>query len=182
VRASVFPAAFFIFTILLTLAVACGPVSGLQADGVSIAKFRAEPATVIIPYGTDHGRATLNLTLSNNRPSPCNVTVTVSENNRTVETRALSIAGNSSLSLSIPWTVKGEGVHIAGAALGGGNETAPSNMTALCEVVYGRPVENPSPWYTIPCAFLFIIIPSIAIWLLIRRMKGGDWLERAGRR
>jgi hypothetical protein len=180
-RASLRPAAFLLFIATLT-AFPAGQAAGQTADGVFIAAFSAGPGELVVQYGSEQGRATLNLTIQNGRQESCNVTVTVAENSRVMETRALSIAGNSSLNLSFPWTVRGEGIHRAVATLSGGNETAPSEMTAACEVVHSRPVLHPSPWYTIPCALLFIIVPSVAIWLLIRRMKGGEWLERKGKR
>ena len=182
VRTGVFPAALIIFATALAPFFAAQPAAGSPPDGIYIAAFYADPAELIVPYGSEQGRATLNLTLHNGRQDPCNITVTFSENGRAIETRDLAIAGNTSLNLSIPWSIRGAGVHRAMAALSSGNETEPSNMTATCEMISGRPVMNPSPWYTIPCAFLFIIIPSLAIWLFIRRMKGGDWLERWAKR
>lgn len=181
-RAAVFPAAILFFTAALAILLIGPPAEGAAPSGVFIASLSAEPEILHVPYGSESGRATLNLTLQNPQEGTLNVTVTVTEGGRSMETRAVSVPGNSSLTLRINWSVKGTGVHRAEAALGGGNESPPSHMAATCELTSGRPVMNPSPWYTIPCAFLFIIVPSVAIWLLIRRARGGDWLERWAKR
>jgi hypothetical protein len=181
-RAGVFQAPALIFAIALALTVLTDSAAGEPTSGVYIVGLSAEPAELWVLSGSEKVQATLNLTLRNPLESPKNITVTVTENGRTVESRDIAMAGNSSANLTFGWAVQGTGEHRAVATLGGGNETPPANMTATCTVHLKPLVEHPSPWYTIPCAFLFIIIPSVAIWLIIRRMRGGEWLERTGKR
>ena len=181
-KAGVLQAPALILAIALALTALTVFAAGEPPSGVYIAGFSAEPAELWVLSGSEMVQATLNITLRNPLEGTKNITVTVTENGQTVESRDLALAGNSSANLTFGWAVQGTGEHRAVATLGGGNETPPANMTATCNVRLRPLVEHPSPWYTIPCAFLFIVVPSVAIWLIFRRMKGGDWLERWAKR
>jgi len=165
---------------MISLWLAPPVTAGASSDGVSISSFTAASISVGARTETEVVEVGLNITLRNTVGNDANITVTVTENGKTLFAKNFTVPANGSCNLSLVWKVKGLGDHTALATISGDNVTAPATMQATCNVRLLPLVEHPSPWYTIPCAFSVIILPSIAIWLLIRRMKGGEWLEKTG--
>jgi hypothetical protein len=181
-RLGVFPATMLIFAAVLCLFPALAAAAGAPSDGVSITAFTASLGDIGARTETEPVESGLNLTLQNTGGRAANVTVTITENGKPLLSKSVTISPNGTYNLSLVWKLQGTGGHTAVAAIAGENVTAPATMQATCNVRLLPLVEHPSPWYTIPCAFLVIVVPVTGIWLLIRRMKGGEWLERTGNR
>jgi len=156
--------------------------AGAPSDGVSISSFTVSPAGTGARTETETVLVGLNLTLRNSGQNDANITVSIKEKGRTLLARNVTIASNSTYNLSLDWPLQGIGDHAAVATISGDNISAPATIQATCNVRLLPLVEHPSPWYTIPCVLLFIIVPSVAIWLFIRRMRGGEWLDKTGNR
>ena len=127
------------------------------------------------------GRATfaVEITLENRGNTSGVVRLKLADTEGTFLEEPVTVTPDKARTVTCNWTVNGTGTHTATASLSGENATAPMTASLTCELAY-VPVEHPSPWYTIPCAFMVIIVPSVGMWLLIRRMKGGEWLEKTG--
>jgi hypothetical protein len=168
------PTAALIAVVVLLLAVLPATAAGASPAGVSIASFGAEPSHTGAHSETEKVDVGLNLTLRNSGAGSANVTVIIMEEGKILLNRTVTVEGNSSYNFSLLWPLKGIGNHTAVATLSGDDLTAPVTMNASCYVKLLPLVEHPSPWYTIPCALLVIIIPSAGIVLFIRHMRGGD--------
>jgi hypothetical protein len=178
----VLPATALVFGTLMCLWLSPAAGADSPSDGVSILAFTASPRSVGARTEAEPVETLLNITLQNTGGTAANVTLTVTEKARTLHSKSVTIMPNGTFNLSLGWTLRGAGDHTVVAAIAGENVTAPATMQATCNVRLLPLVEHPSPWYTIPCAFMFITIPIVVIWLFIRRMKGGDWLDRWAKR
>jgi hypothetical protein len=143
-------------------------------DGTGIIDFHSEPAIVNSSLKSGIVNVTLNLTIQNTGATAANVTVTISEKGKTLVTKNVTVGAGGNCSIAMPWSIDGEGTHTVTASISGENVSAPAAMNASCKLHYAGAEYHPGPWYTIPCAFMVIIIPSVAIWLFIRHMRGGE--------
>ena len=165
---------------ILLLMVLPARAAGDPPAGVHIATFSAEPARTGARTDTEKVGVGLNLSVHNDGAGPANASVVISEGAKTLLNRTVTIEGNSSYNFSRLWTLQGIGNHTAVATISGDGLTGPATMNATCYVKLLPLVEHPSPWYTIPCALSFIIIPVVAFWLLVRYLKRGGREEGEG--
>jgi hypothetical protein len=164
--------------LITTTAPAFSRMAGAAGPGgadISIQKVHVTPARQ--ESSTASARFTVAVILENRGYATGTVRLMLADSGGTFLDEPIEVTPNKNRTITCAWTVNGTGKHNATATLSGENATSPLTAEVSCELAY-IPVEHPSPWYTIPCAFLFIIVPCVAIWLIIRRMRGGDWLEK----
>ncbi|MBM4249135.1 MAG: hypothetical protein FJ149_06815 [Euryarchaeota archaeon] len=149
----------------------CGAADAAGPGGadIRIKHLQVQPERRVSSNGT--GLFTLVATLENSGNATGTVRLALSDAGGTFFEGDIDVAPGSERTFTRDWRVNGTGEHNATATLSGENASAPLSAGATCELAY-VPVEHPSPWYTIPCAFLAIIIPCIVIWLVIRRLSG----------
>jgi hypothetical protein len=177
-RLSTAVAAFII--ILLAVSEQSAPLAAGDA-AISIGDFRAMPASIETDKRSIQENVSLHLTISNSGNESGTVTVTVSEGGVVTASSNVTVGANGTSVVNFTWTLKGDGKHHATAEISGGAASSPASMETGCTLKY-VPMITPSPWYTIPCAFLFVILPMVAIFLFFRRLgKGERPKEKAAR-
>jgi hypothetical protein len=119
----------------------------------------------------------LGLNLSNAGNASGTVNVTISKGDRILFSRNVTVDPRSELGVNFTWSVAEPGKYNLTATILGDATVPPSTKATLITISY-VPVKTPSPWYAIPCAFLAIIIPVVAIFLGIRWLGGGGRTER----
>ena len=171
--------AIALLLVATTISAFFGPAGAAGPGRAEIGIQRSHVMPARQETSTGSGRFTVTLILENRGNASGVVRLTLSDPEGTFLDEFIEVTPNKTRTVICTWTANGTGTHNATATLSGENATSPLTADLTCELAY-IPVEHPSPWYTIPCAFMVIIIPSVAIWLLIRRMKGGEWLEKTG--
>lgn len=179
-KAGGLPAAALLAAAAVLLTVIPAAAADSPPSGVSIGSFSAGPSNTGARTDTEKVEVGLNLSLSNSGAGIAIVTVVITEGGKVLLNRTVPIDGNSSYNFSLMWTLQGIGNHTAVATLSGDGLTEPVTMNATCSVRLLPLVEHPSPWYTIPCALSFIIIPVVAFWLFVRYLNRGGRDEGAG--
>jgi hypothetical protein len=161
--------------LIFALAACCAPSAGAQ-PAISITDFSAEPSHLELDTNGPPAEIVLILTLSNAGDSAGTVNVNISEEDNILFSENATVVSRSTLTRNFTWVAR-LGAHSFSVTITG--DAAGHNTTMATEFSGSYvPVKNPSPWYTIPCAFLVIIIPVVAIYLGIRWLDSGGRTER----
>jgi hypothetical protein len=172
-------AAVAAFIIILVAVTGISAPLAAGSAAICIGDFRAVPASIETDKRSIQENVSLHLTLANSGNESGTVNVTVYEECFHIASSNVTVGANGTSVVNITWTVIGEGVHHATAVISGGAASSPASMGTNCTLKL-VPMKQPSPWYTIPCAFLFIILPMVAFFLFFRRLgKGQGRKEKA---
>jgi len=167
-------------TILILVAFSSSAPIAAGAAAISIGDFRAVPSNAEAELRSLQDNVILRLTLSNTGNAPGTVNVTILEGGILIASSNVTVEANGTSVVNFTWTVKGAGRHNATAVIRGDAVTSSASMEAVCTLKY-IPMKNPSPWYTIPCAFMAIILPMVAIFLVFRWLGKGGMPKKAAK-
>lgn len=160
--------------ILVFLIASCCAPPADSAPAISIADFGAEPDRAeIYSYGPA-ADIVLRANVSNTGNATGTVEVIFALEHGIIFRQNVTLDPGSTRMVNCTWNARAAGKYALSAAISGDDAVQPWTMTANVTVSY-IPVKSPSPWYTIPCALLVIIVPAIAIVVAIRWLgKGAD--------
>jgi len=168
----------FVLVLQAVLGAVPAAAEGSFGASISIRSFTAVPDHLEILQKQAPANASLRLVLMNAGTEAGTVNVIVAEKGKVLFSADLTVNGSSDLELAINWSVKDQGDHKATAVLAGEAAAVPSSAEAPFRLVFDdflSALDNPSPPYTIPCAFAFLLLPVLALWLFMRRLRGdGD--------
>jgi hypothetical protein len=167
-------------TILIHVAISSSAPIAAGAAAIGIGDFRAVPSHAEAELSSLQENVSLRLTLANSGNASGTVNVTILEGSILIASSNVTVGANSTSVVNFTWTVKGAGRHNATAVIVGDAVTSPAYMEAVCTLKY-IPMKNPSPWYTIPCAFMAIILPMVAIFLVFRWLGKGGMPKKAAK-
>jgi len=162
-------AAFMI--ILLALSNSSATIAAGEAV-IRIGDFWAVPSYVETDLRSLRENVSIHLTFSNSGNESGTVNIKISEGSILIASSNVTVEANSTSVVNFTWSLTGEGKHNFTAVISGDAAASPASMETGCTLKY-VPMKQPSPWYTIPCAFLFIIVPFVAIFLFFRRLGKG---------
>jgi hypothetical protein len=159
--------------ILVFLIASCCAPPANSAPAISITGFGAEPERAqIYSYGPA-AAIVLRVNVSNAGNATGTVEVIVAVGQGIIFRQNVTLDPGSTRMVNCTWNARAPGKYALSAEISGDGAVQPWTMTANVTVSY-IPVKSPSPWYTIPCALLVIIVPAVAIVFAIR------WLGRGG--
>jgi len=157
--------------LFLILAAGCAPPAD-SAPAISISDFGAQRDNATVETGGPPASFALNLALSNTGNVSGIVKIKIGWEHEVLFDKDVVVEPNSTQTVNFTWSVRTPGKYYLAAVISGEGVVEPQTMTTNVTVIY-VPVKNPSPWYTIPCAVLVIIVPAIAI------VAGIRWLGRS---
>lgn len=151
----------------------CAPLAD-SAPAISISDFGAEPDDVEVDSQGIPADVVLRLVLSNSGNASGTVNVIIALEPAILLTKNVTVGPNSTQTVNLTWQVRAAGRYNLTAAISGDGAVQPQTCVTGVTASY-VPVRDPSPWYTIPCALLVIIVPACAIVVAIRWLgRGGD--------